>query len=52
MDDSALARYPHQFSGGQVIEYGPAVRVFGDPQHACTRALFAAAPGRGYSFGG
>ena len=38
-------------SQGQVVEYGPAHRVFGDPQHAYTRALFAAAPGRDFAFG-
>jgi peptide/nickel transport system ATP-binding protein len=39
-------------SKGQVVEYGPARSVFGSPQHAYTRALFEAAPGRGFDFGG
>ena len=39
-------------SQGEVVEYGPAFRVFGAPQHAYTQALFAAAPGRGFAFGG
>jgi peptide/nickel transport system ATP-binding protein len=38
-------------SKGQVVEYGPAHRVFSAPQHAYTQALFAAAPGRGFVFG-
>lgn len=29
---------------GEVVEYGPRDRVFSDPQHAYTRALFAATP--------
>jgi peptide/nickel transport system ATP-binding protein len=33
-------------SKGQIVEYGPAVRVFSAPQHEYTRALFEAAPGR------
>jgi peptide/nickel transport system ATP-binding protein len=38
-------------SRGEVVEYGPAHRIFGAPQHAYTQALFAAAPGRGFAFG-
>ena len=38
-------------SRGRVVEYGPAHRVFGAPEHEYTRALFAAAPGRGFQFG-
>jgi peptide/nickel transport system ATP-binding protein len=37
-------------SQGEVVEYGPAHRVFSDPRHAYTKALFAAAPGRHFDF--
>jgi peptide/nickel transport system ATP-binding protein len=38
-------------SQGRIVEYGAAERIFGDPQHAYTKALFAAAPGRHFAFG-
>jgi peptide/nickel transport system ATP-binding protein len=37
---------------GRVVEYGPAREVFLSPRHDYTKALFAAAPGRGFAFGG
>ena len=36
---------------GRVVEYGEAGQVFLRPRHEYTRALFEAAPGRGFAFG-
>ena len=38
-------------SQGKVVEYAPASRIFTAPQHAYTKALFEAAPGKGFAFG-
>jgi peptide/nickel transport system ATP-binding protein len=38
-------------SQGRVVEYGPAAQVFHAPRHEYTKALFEAAPGRGFEFG-
>jgi peptide/nickel transport system ATP-binding protein len=35
---------------GRIVEYGAAEQVFLQPRHEYTRALFAAAPGRNFSF--
>jgi peptide/nickel transport system ATP-binding protein len=35
---------------GRIVEQGPAGELFARPQHAYTKALFAAAPGRGWAF--
>jgi peptide/nickel transport system ATP-binding protein len=37
---------------GRIVEYGPAETIFREPRHEYTRALFAAAPGRDFAFGG
>jgi peptide/nickel transport system ATP-binding protein len=36
---------------GEVVEYGLAAEIFARPQHAYTRELFEAAPGRDWNFG-
>ena len=36
---------------GEVVEYGPAKEIFTSPRHGYTKALFDAAPGRGWEFG-
>jgi peptide/nickel transport system ATP-binding protein len=36
---------------GEVVEHGAAAEVFRAPRHDYTRALFNAAPGRGFEFG-
>jgi peptide/nickel transport system ATP-binding protein len=38
-------------SQGRVVEYGSAAQVFREPRHEYTRALFEAAPGKGFEFG-
>ena len=38
-------------SNGRVVEYGATEEVFLRPKHEYTRALFEAAPGRGFAFG-
>jgi peptide/nickel transport system ATP-binding protein len=37
---------------GRIVEEGPATELFAHPQHAYTKALFAAAPGRHFAFAG
>jgi peptide/nickel transport system ATP-binding protein len=37
-------------SKGEIVEYGPTIELFSNPQHAYTKALFEAAPGRTMRF--
>ncbi len=49
---SQVCDYVAVMSQGRIVEHGPAGKVFGAPSHEYTRALFAAAPGRDFVFGG
>jgi len=31
---------------GEIVEYGPTSRIYSEPQHAYTKSLLAAVPGR------
>lgn len=46
-----ICDYVAVMSQGRVVEYGAAEQVFEQPQHAYTKSLFAAAPGRDWEFG-
>jgi peptide/nickel transport system ATP-binding protein len=54
-DLRVAARIAHRVAvmhRGRVVEQGDVWQVFEHPQHDYTRALLAAAPGRGFAFGG
>ena len=49
--DEALPAVDRERSFGEMVEIGDNRSIFFEPRHEYTRSLFAAAPGRGHSFG-